>query len=380
MRKSLIIFIDSLPYYKIGDSYLSRLGKVLPLTPGIGYSLNIYPILFAGLTPDQLGVFNEWFPRNRSDEMGVLQEHLFRILDCSRPLPLISRIFHILYSKIMKQHNLGNIPFKYLRYFAAKSSMDIFFEKRIATIFNTYNLSIILSPAFNEGKGRNDFRAYEMALKEIRNSRNVFVMLGDLDNIAHTYGMNSSKYSNRIKELDFMCEKLVQEFRGINGNESEVIILSDHGMVEVKKYVHVDPEDLLGKASPDRYLYFIDATFLRLWVRDRALKERIEVYLSNLKCGNLLDKDARRKYGIENPAFGDFLYLLDEGNVFFPDFMGGRHVKAMHGYLPELQSQKGIFIHLENDPKLDAIGALEAYHRIDSSLSSSALFKRGCGS
>lgn len=247
--------------------------------------------------------------------------------------------------------------------------MDIFCEKDIPTIFNRYNIMVFLSPSFSGQKGEKDFKAYEAAMANIGSKENIFVMFGDLDNIAHTYGIRSHKYLKRINDLDGLCENLIKEFRRINGDKSEIIILSDHGMAEVTGSIRIDPEEKLGPAGPKSYFYFIDSTFLRIWLRDGSRRTEVEDYLAKLSGGRLLSDPHRKHFGITDKKFGDYIYLIDEGNVFFPDFMGGRRVKAMHGYFPENDSQKGIFLHLGSNSKLSSISAMDAYRTIDYSLS-----------
>jgi len=376
MGRRLIIFIDALPYFLLSkrkDCYLNKLANVRPLTPGIGFSLNIYPVLFAGLRPDQLGVFNEWFPKRSPAKVGWLSQLVFNLLDLARVVPLLSRILHIIYSKIAKTKNLGNIPFKYLPYFEEKGSLDIFFKKEIKTIFNSYDLKLSLSPMCDRKNGRNDFLAYEKALQYVKEKHSIFVMFTGLDNIAHYHGLGSNEYENRFKELDKICEELVQEFLKVNGAGAEVIILSDHGMADVKHYDYVNVEKALGMAGPGKYLYFLDSTFLRIWIVKEEIRSKAKKYLDQLACGALLSDQDRARYGIKNRDYGDFVFMLDEGRIFFPDFMGGRHMKAMHGYSPEIESQKGIFIHYGQPSQPGSIDAMEAYRQIAGSLDRSAV-------
>jgi|GEM_PF-1167551 hypothetical protein len=346
-KKVLIIFIDSLPYFiiKKRNLYINDLGEVVPISPGLGYSINIYAELFAGLSPDEIGFFNKWIPNTRVYESNIFKDLFFNILDYSRISPLLSRILHIIYGKLTKKGNIANIPFSYLKYFQKKENMDIFFTKKFPTIFNEFNLELCLSPFFKKRIGENDQKAYEMALNHVKSGKNVFLMLGDLDGISHIHGLESEYYNSYIEKLDQMCSTIIEEFKKENGDKSEIVVLSDHGMANVNEGIKINLERNFGKIGWNSYLYFLDSTYLRIWLMDQSLAPDIEEFLKGLKNGILLDDDLRNKYGITNRKFGDYIFILNEGKVFFPGFMGGRLVKAMHGYLPDFESQKGIFIH-----------------------------------
>ena len=60
--------------------------------------------------------------------------------------------------------------------------------------------------------------------------------------------------------------------------------------------------------------------------------------------GSILDAEERERWGVASAGFGDLLLLLDEGVMFAPGFMGRLPAAAMHGYLPTLPSQEGLFM------------------------------------
>lgn len=356
MNRKLIIFIDSLPYSVLEKEKglsLNNIGDIEPVQPGLGYSVNVYAELFAGLSPDEVGFFSKWMPRRDVREKRF-KDYFLHFLDYSRISPLFSRVLHIIYSKATSKGNLANIPFSYLKYFEKKGNMDIFFTKEFPTIFNEFDLDMSLSPLFKERLGENDKRTFEEALKKVNNGKNLFIMFGDLDGIAHTHGLESDHYKNHVLSLDRMCQTIIEEFRRKNDKNSEIIIFSDHGMASVNEGIEINLEKIFGRVGADTYLYFLDSTYLRLWIKDPTLKPDIEEYLKSLRNGILLDNDLRLRYGVTNRDFGDYIFLLNEGKVYFPGFMGGRLVKAMHGYQPELRSQAGIFIHSRENEKVKA--------------------------
>ena len=61
-ENTLLIFVDGMQYNEscrieiVNNSYSS------PVKPSIGFSNNIYPEMFCGKSPDDIGYFNEWAP------------------------------------------------------------------------------------------------------------------------------------------------------------------------------------------------------------------------------------------------------------------------------------------------------------------------------
>ena len=56
----------------------------------------------------------------------------------------------------------------------------------------------------------------------------------------------------------------------------------------------------------------------------------------------MLDESERATWKISSEDFGDIIFLLDEGAIFVPNFFSDFGCSAMHGYQPDLKSQRGI--------------------------------------
>src|SRR5690606_28451955 len=82
-RRCLIVFIDGLRY----DHAIERLtflssARVGSMIPAAGFSNNIYPEMFCGTNPDEIGFFNEWSPAEPVRPVGKLNP--IRMLDLFR--------------------------------------------------------------------------------------------------------------------------------------------------------------------------------------------------------------------------------------------------------------------------------------------------------
>ena len=140
-----------------------------------------------------------------------------------------------------------------------------------------------------------------------------------------------------------ICDRFTDRKLFKVNSENEIYLFSDHGMCDVTKLVDFDIERKFGRMNERKYLYFIDSTYLRVWVKDESLMEDFRDYLANQEFGELLTENQRSDFGLVSREFGDFIFRGKEGVMFVPNFYGGRANKAMHGYDSYLQSQNSIF-------------------------------------
>lgn len=344
-RKNIIIFIDSLPHFYISNmKFLSGFkNDIAKVTPGFGYSINVKAEIFGGYTPDDLGCFNEWTYDPGSDLRKY--RYFFQPLRLLKRFYYPDRIAHKLFSKFYG-HNVLNIPFEYLSFFQKKGTEPYRGSFHLPTIFSEMkNHKKVCYFHFSYGSNR-DSLIFEETLKTISCGEydNIFVASGDLDGIAHSFGVGSEEYDKKIEELD---RYLSQVYEACQGSYNNIVILSDHGMANVHEGVDVNMEKEFGRAGEDTYLYFVDSTMLRVWTFDAKKKVEIENYLDKLDFGRVLNEEVRVKYRITLESFGNIIFLLNEGVVFNPGFFGRKMPKAMHGYNPELESQSGICLCLD---------------------------------
>jgi len=335
MSKYLFIFIDSFPYQMLEETiYLScAFTKALPMTPGLGYSINIHAEMFCGTQPDEIGYYNEWTYDPGSTSNSYMK-WLRPLCDSRGRLP--STILDLTLHKVFARFGLvsANIPFIYRHLFARKekasiSQGDKFMRNTVFTVLGE-RIAYCISEAVKKPKGQRDIAAFKQAVQNITKAGSVFVSFADLDSLGHAYGVGSKEYLARIKELDNWIRELCERFIDNGGESDSIFVFSDHGMANVYGGISVFPEEILGCLGTKTYAYFTDSTIMRVWVKTSSLRSNTETYLNRLARGRLLSREERKKYGIVDPQFGNFIFLLDE--------------KAMHGYDPEYISQKGIFL------------------------------------
>lgn len=346
MKPTLVILVDGLPHWAVDEnaSFLADLGAK-PLRPSLGFSVNLYPHLLAGKTPDDLGFFNKWSlaPEERLRSPGPWKRAALRALDLSRANFTASRILHKALERLRVTAPTGNVPFRLLPYFELSPKREIFDDAPYENLFSFGDWEKIIASYIPRGWGRRDELAVEKARKAISaGASHVFLLLADVDAVAHARGVGG-RFVEQIRQTDSWCRELTKLFLRRHGSDARVVVLSDHGMAATERSGGVNPrlEQRFGRASPDTFLYMVEAVMLRVWAWDESLERRIRESLGEGE-GWILSPEERAEFGITTPGFGHLIYLLPEGKVFFPNFFGGRFPRAVHGYHPKEDSQQGI--------------------------------------
>lgn len=340
-KNTLLIFVDGFQYDEALRLKVIRSADVCDVKPSIGFSNNIYPEMFCGTTPDEIGYFNEWYPSEATNVSKSFKKLSF--LDKFRTFKYLNAILRLIIIKRFFKKFVGNIPFKYIDFFSASGSHN--FASFENSLLKKYDFEIFDSALLKKRRFYPDHRdkiTVENFLESDMAQKNVLVSLMELDNISHSCGMWSKEYEKHIDFLEVSVEEMSRKFLNENPGAS-IYLFSDHGMVPVEKCVSLDLDEEFGPMKPEKYLYFLDATYLRVWCSDESLRGRIIDYLSSKDFGKIVDKTEREFYGVTNANFGDVIFRANEGIMFLPNFFGIRAVKAMHGYDSELQSQRAVF-------------------------------------
>ena len=141
-----------------------------------------------------------------------------------------------------------------------------------------------------------------------------YFYIGDLDRIGHKHGTKGKEIIDAVKKVDKRLSR--KDFD---------IILSDHGMSDIKEIISV----------PETENCFIDSDMARYWGNAEKLKE-IEKMLP-LKFGKVIQWPNKRD--------GDLIFLADTGVLISPNYwQGNKLVKAMHGYDGKDKEMKAFYI------------------------------------
>ena len=336
----MLIFIDGFPFYYLDKApQMSQFEGKARLIPGFGYSINCQLELFTGLQPDEVGYFGDWtYAPERSPFRRA--KILLRLLNPVGRVYYLDRLLHKALGKITRIE-VKNIPFSYLPMMAPNSG-DIF--KREISVDLFHGAATFFWPDFLHLKwGKRDAATFIAAMDAIEADGKVVLTFTELDHIAHACGVGSPEFDHHVEHIDSWVSDLKEEFLK-RYPDGVVIVVSDHGMVNVNKRVHIKLESVLGTPGKRPYAYFLDGTILRVWTFDARIRARCKEYLNSLEVGVILTSDERKRWGVSSPTFGDIIFVANEGVMFVPSFWGRKLSRAMHGYLPDLASQHGIFL------------------------------------
>jgi len=154
-----------------------------------------------------------------------------------------------------------------------------------------------------------------------------FLYAAELDAALHEGGAEGGRSDDVLDRIALHLDRAREEMAE-GGGDVTTIIVGDHGMADVHRCI--DPRPVVSNAGAR---VFVDSTMLRLWGDARALDatrrevERVEW------PGVWLDRDAlrARRAPTERDPYGAAIFVLDEGVIFAPSYVGGR-VRGMHGY------------------------------------------------
>jgi hypothetical protein len=346
MSETLLIFIDSLPFAMIPRMpFLSSLTERWSVRPGFGYSVNIHAELFAGLLPDDVGYFGEWMI-NPQKAPGRKLKPLLPLLDAVfRPYVLNRGLQHLLTLRYHRGHKMPNIPLRHLDKFALEGQHVLSSSYPYPTLFTEFPNLHTVSLSHTLPKGQRDPALFAEALRAIPEVKALFVPLPDLDGLGHRYGIDGQPYLDHLTALDRWVQQLIDAFFA-RYPSAHALIISDHGMANATRGVYLDIEKRIGRATDRTYLYFSDASLLRVWIFDQALRPAIRHYLEQFGHGAIVSHREREEYGLTSPRFGDFIYVLKEGLAFEPSTFARHIPKGMHGYHPEVPSQQAVVLHI----------------------------------
>jgi hypothetical protein len=345
VSRCLIVFIDGLPHYELArTTTLRAFPATCALQPPFGYSPNIYAELYAGLTADEVGFFNEWTRDAEAgrDRVNLVLRALSPLLDRTRASGLTSTLAHRLVGRLVRR-SLANIPFRDLRWYAHRA-VKVYDTARFRheTLFGRHGFTVVTGEQFR-GIGARDERVFADGLAAVRGGGNVYLSFVDYDNLCHRHGVASRVVRDRLQLLDQYVQLLDDTFRSRHP-DGAVFVVSDHGMVDVTAGHDLRIEDAFGPPHPDRYLYFPDSVMCRVWCPDEARRASIGAWFAGLGVGHVVREDERERWGVTDRAFGDLMFVLDPPRCFQQNFHGWRLPRAMHGYHPDHYSQWGIFL------------------------------------
>jgi hypothetical protein len=155
-----------------------------------------------------------------------------------------------------------------------------------------------------------------------------FLYVTELDNTLHAHGNDSAAGWAATRRIADHVARAYEELAA-DGRPLVAILAGDHGMADVTRVV--DPRPILSRLGDGEA--FADSTMLRFWGSDVVLARARAACDRSGAPGRWLDEVALRERHVplRDAPFGRAMYVLDEGVLFAPSFLGGA-MRGMHGY------------------------------------------------
>jgi predicted AlkP superfamily pyrophosphatase or phosphodiesterase len=235
---------------------------------------------------------------------------------------------------------LYSVPFKYLPYFDYLEKKDYFVPGGILktdTIFDWCKHNGIPYYCSNWRHSEEEILRENRKVISEAKVEFVYVYLPKLDGVMHAHGPFSEATKTKLEWLEDKITDLYRYSQKLY-DEVSLYIISDHGMAPVTGSYDLKRDiESLGYIYGQDYLAFYDSTMARFWYFDDNVRAAIENMLKDLSCGYLISREEMKDMRVWFPhnRFGEAFFLMNEGLLINPSFMGLQVIPGMHGFHPD---------------------------------------------
>ncbi len=335
-NKVLVVFVDAL-----GPNQLIRFGKRFDFLPHtktldgiLGYSSGALPTILTGAAPEEHG------------RMCLFSERPAGQTSILRPLKwlgLLPRLVHErgrvrrVAEKVLKRAAklegyvaLHRVPPELFEWLDMPERDDMFQARDIG------GARTFLADARDAGLGvysapwqLPEAERWEHSHQALRaqNPDLAFLYATELDGIMHREGPNGPQAWEALDRIAQNIQK-ARDILGSDGSSLTTLVVGDHGMAQVHTFA--DPRKMLSRVSTTRL--FVDSTMIRAWGSDSELSQlRNEIEKEAWGGRWLVGQELHSRKVPKNDLFGRAMYVLPQGAIFAPSFLGGK-IAGMHGY------------------------------------------------
>jgi len=347
------VFIDALGweiYRKYG--FLTQLApNSRRLKTTFGFSSAADPSILTGRYPDEHTHWSSFIydPANSP----------FKWMKVWAKLPPIIfdrwRVRHYLSRVIKASHlwtgyfELYSVPFRYLPYFDYLEKRDYFVPGGILATDTIFDWCVQKEIDYYCSNWRESEENILLANKKKISEAKIkfcYVYLPKLDGIMHNYGPFSEATQAKLKSLEMQISDLFSYASRIYDDVS-LYVISDHGMAPVHDSFDLMPliNSLPYEYGKD-YIAFYDSTMARFRFFNDQARSAIISLLGTLECGSIVDQEEMKQLRVWFPhdRFGQLYFLMNEGILLNPSFMGLKPIPGMHGYHPDADHSYSIML------------------------------------
>lgn len=189
---------------------------------------------------------------------------------------------------------------------------------------------------------KDDFERLFKSILELATNDIAFVYFGLTDWLGHLYGPNSKEFNSFLTKLD---QKLEDWYLEVKKNKINVVLLGDHGMMDVEHNFNIISflVTLLkskGYKYYKDYILFTDSTICRIYFLN-SIKPEDDINIKGL-INSESDFKVWDKPNYIDQEYGDLIVLAKPGILFYPNNFNTSELKGMHGYMSDNIDNKGM--------------------------------------
>ncbi len=333
----LVVFVDALGPRQL-ERFGSRLGALThrrQVRGILGYTSGALPTVLTGASPRVHGRMCLFSEHKKGEP------HLLAPLSWLGLLPRVvherRRVRRVVERWLTARHGLTGyvalhkVPPEHFRWLTLPEQDDLFTATEIggAPTFlseaRDAGMSVYASP-WQTPEPERWARAH--AVLDARKPDLTFLYSAELDALLHLEGNDGPKAGQAAERIAGHIER-ARSALGRDGAEVVTFVVGDHGMADI--HATLDPRGLVRQLG--RTHVFADSTMLRVWGNPAELEHVRGSVLGMRWPGTWMDLAQLRASDVptQNAPFGNALFVLDEGTMFAPSFLGGA-AAGMHGY------------------------------------------------
>lgn len=349
----LFVFVDALGWD------LAREHRVLedrcpfrrPLESVLGYSCACIPTILTGLRPEGHRHFAFFkFDPKRSPFRGLswLDALPRALTGRGRVRGWLSRAVAA-WLGYTGYFNLYNVPFGDLPLLDYAEKRDLYRPGGIAsgapTVFDELDARKI---PYHVSDWRRPEAENVAALSDaIRRAgiRAAYLYLADLDAVLHRDGTGSPAGAQKIAGYGETLSRLT-DLAGRHYRDVRLHVFSDHGMADVSAQEDVGERLAARGLRPGvDHLAVLDSTMARVWLLEPSAGPALRSALAE-GPGRVLEGADLARWGCRfaGDEYGELIYLAPPGTLIFPNHMGARPVRGMHGYDPAAPASRACYL------------------------------------
>ena len=351
-RISLFVLVDALGWELVRTH--NFLSDILPFRNAmetvLGFSSAAIPTILSGAMPESHGHWS-LFKKARGLSCFTWTIPLLvlprRLRENHRTRSFVSALTRRMYG-ISGYFCLYEVPVSMLHVLDYVERKDLWAPGGLSgcsSIFDRLAQSSV--PYYSSGWTRSDEEKSQDSVEAISSGALdcCFLYLSELDATLHTYGLETRESKEALAAAGVRIRRLLSRAEKLY-TTVDLFVFSDHGMTPVTDCRDLGADIASSGLEKSGYRVFLDATMARFWTKEERERTKIESALGGFGCGRVLSEEDRKELGLRfrTNEYGDVIFVMDAGRLIVPSHVGGRALKAMHGFHPSDVHSRASFL------------------------------------